>query len=74
MDYPFNVRLTPGREAGSCLLPLAGRQVDEGPVVGVPHLGVDVVLEAVQALLMGRHHLFVRRLAGDKNSVSQKFI
>ena len=42
------------------LLPLARREVDQGSVVGVPHLGVDVLFQLLlPSMSVGLQHNFV---------------
>ena len=42
------------------LLPLAGGEVDQGSVVGVPHLGVDVLFQLLlPSMSVGLQHNFV---------------
>jgi hypothetical protein len=47
----------------SSLFTFAGRQVDEGPVIGEPHLGGDVLFEGrLAADLQGLQTLLVAQL------------
>ena len=49
------------------LLPLARREVDKGSVVGVPHLGVDVLFQLLlPSMSVGLQHNFV----GDLQQIS----
>ena len=42
------------------LLPFAGGEVDQGSVVGVPHLGVDVLFQLLlPSMSVGLQHNFV---------------